>query len=98
MLQFPHTQQECPVCGRPVRVRDELVGHWVSCEHCSGTFVALEFIPRSGRYQNRVALNQSDLLLRRADQLLTMCGARLGQSGSPENQATQIEHSRYGSW
>ena len=32
--------QACPVCGRPLQVPDQLLGYGVTCQHCSGSFVA----------------------------------------------------------
>lgn len=32
--------QGCPVCGRPLQVPTQLLGCGVTCQHCSGTFVA----------------------------------------------------------
>jgi hypothetical protein len=32
--------QACPVCGRPLQVPDQLLGCGVTCQHCSGSFVA----------------------------------------------------------
>lgn len=32
--------QHCPVCGRGLQVRLELLGKQVSCRHCGGAFVA----------------------------------------------------------
>jgi hypothetical protein len=32
--------QQCPVCGRVVRVRVSLLGRQVFCQHCQGSFVA----------------------------------------------------------
>lgn len=34
--------QECPVCGRYLQVRVELLGKRVGCRHCQGTFVACD--------------------------------------------------------
>ncbi|WP_254509293.1 hypothetical protein [Anatilimnocola floriformis] len=32
--------QECPVCGRHLRVRIEHLGRQLACTHCQGSFVA----------------------------------------------------------
>lgn len=56
--------QECPVCGRPVQVRDEYAGLAVNCWHCGGQFVART--PRSG------ARHPVHGLLRRAERLLAL--------------------------
>ncbi len=64
MLQFPYFQQECPICGRPVRVRNEHLGCRVTCLHCRGRFVA------SDAGTGGLAAGRNDILLRRADDLL----------------------------
>jgi len=42
--------QECPVCGRSLRVRVQYYGREMSCTHCKGEFVAgrAEKSPRIG--------------------------------------------------
>ena len=85
MMKFPSIQQECPICGRPVRVRNEHLGRWVSCDHCSGKFVARAYDSGAERQHKRNALNRTDRLLHRAEELLTMCAARLGPSCCAEN-------------
>ena len=32
--------QLCPVCGRSLRVPEQLLGQWVACGHCRGMFEA----------------------------------------------------------
>lgn len=32
--------EDCPVCGRPLRVDVRFMGRWVLCSHCEGEFVA----------------------------------------------------------
>lgn len=32
--------QECPVCGRHLRVRLEYLGRQLACTHCQGSFTA----------------------------------------------------------
>ncbi|WP_425615249.1 hypothetical protein NA78x_005149 [Anatilimnocola sp. NA78] len=32
--------QECPVCGRQLRIRIEHLGRELACSHCQGLFVA----------------------------------------------------------
>jgi hypothetical protein len=34
--------QECPVCGRSLRIAVQLFGRKVECVHCGGEFVAIE--------------------------------------------------------
>ena len=33
--------QSCPVCGRTLRVRVQLLGQRVYCQHCGGGFTAM---------------------------------------------------------
>lgn len=35
-----HFFQPCPVCGRSLRIRVNLLGRRVFCEHCGGAFTA----------------------------------------------------------
>lgn len=57
--------QECPTCGRMLRVRPRYLGKRLLCEHCRGPFMALD--PRTNRYPNsRPAETAPD----RADELL----------------------------
>ena len=58
MLQFPYFQQECPICGRPLRVRVEHVGKRVSCGHCLGKFVAVNQVAVNQVTVNQVTVNQ----------------------------------------
>jgi hypothetical protein len=32
--------QQCPVCGRSLRIPVQYFGHTVACQHCRGEFVA----------------------------------------------------------
>lgn len=34
--------QSCPICGRLLRVRVQLLGQLVDCGHCGGAFLAHE--------------------------------------------------------
>lgn len=54
--------QECPICGRNLRVRVVYLGKRVVCKHCSAQFVA--FDPSSGDSSS------GSSVLDRADQLL----------------------------
>jgi serine/threonine protein kinase len=33
-----HIEMHCPHCGHELRVRDEFVGHWVTCRYCKNPF------------------------------------------------------------
>ncbi len=62
--------QECPTCGRGLRIRIQYLGKEVACQHCRSQFVSCE--PGSDSY----AASQSGLtLLRRADELLATASA-----------------------
>ena len=39
--------QECPTCGRKVRVCVEYLGMEIQCRHCHAVFVAVDYV---GRY------------------------------------------------
>jgi hypothetical protein len=57
--------QECPVCGRGLRVRVAYLGKQVACQHCGGRFEACD--PESAQYSP----SQSGLaLLQRAEELI----------------------------
>lgn len=57
--------QECPTCGRNLRVRVEYLGKKVACQHCGGKFAAHE--PGSAEDDPN---KSSNALLQRADELL----------------------------
>lgn len=68
-------QQECPVCGRHLRVRVAYLGKLVACQHCGGKFRASD--PDSG------VLPPSDsgmALIERAEQLLETARIRRPRS------------------
>ena len=62
--------QECPTCGRNLKVRVEYLGKKVVCQHCSARFQASE--PGSNDYP---PLSSSMTLLERAEHLLQTAGA-----------------------
>ena len=70
--------QECPTCGRPVRVRVEHLGRAVVCEHCQGKFQALDPV---NHHHN--AREHADELLRRADDLLESIARREARLRTP---------------
>lgn len=59
--------QECPTCGRSLRIRVAYLGHRVVCQHCHGRFVAID--PESGEPPSP---DSGVALLRRADELLEL--------------------------
>ncbi|HEV7224571.1 MAG TPA: response regulator [Pirellulales bacterium] len=71
MMVSTHYIQQCPTCGRSLRVRVEYLGRQVACMHCHGRFLAYD--PESPR----ASLSDSGLdLLRRADELLNRAEER----------------------
>ncbi len=42
MLRDVYYHQHCPVCGRMLQIRVQLLGGRVYCQHCGGGFVALD--------------------------------------------------------
>ncbi|MBN2021624.1 MAG: hypothetical protein JW809_02420 [Pirellulales bacterium] len=75
MIRFPYVMQECPVCGRPLEIADDLLRRRVACPHCGGSFVAREnAAARVG------AFSLPRTLLHRADQLLRLSERRLHQA------------------
>jgi RNase P subunit RPR2 len=60
--------QECPTCGRRLRIRVEYLGKRVVCQHCRGQLVACD--PASNRYGSRqsAVIQKADDLLKRAAQ------------------------------
>jgi len=71
MLKLVHFLQECPVCGRPNRVRRKYVGLRVVCQHCGGAYVAAE--PRRGQVGSSEG---GPRLLRQANRLLETLNRR----------------------
>ena len=57
--------QECPTCGRSLRIRVEYLGQQVACQHCGAKFQASAAYGAS----SSVTDGGSDIL-RRADKLL----------------------------
>ncbi len=42
MSRDVYFHQHCPVCGRMLQVRVNLLGQRVYCQHCGGGFVAMD--------------------------------------------------------
>lgn len=68
MNRVTYFVQDCPICGRQLEVRLELLGRSVACPHCHGRFEARDQDnpPRDAR--SAPPLN----LMQRADALLNM--------------------------
>lgn len=60
--------QNCPVCGRSLRVNVTLLGQTVYCQHCGGGFVACD--PCNDRSPVVAQEQRVDRLLERASLLL----------------------------
>lgn len=58
--------QECPICGRSLQVRVELLGRFIGCPHCRGEFVASD---------NCELTSQTPPILNRVNELLGPDGA-----------------------
>jgi len=65
--------QSCPVCGRTVRIRVQLLGRRVYCQHCGGGFTALDASLRG----DPAVHDRVDELLARASRALerAACGS-----------------------
>ena len=72
MFRYPYQMHECPVCGRPLEVRDEYAGREVVCPHCRGRFVACRATARTIG-----TLPDTQSLLSRADRLLRLSSRQL---------------------
>ncbi|ADB17245.1 hypothetical protein Psta_2576 [Pirellula staleyi DSM 6068] len=57
--------QECPTCGRHLRIRVQYLGRNVTCPHCGGTTTAAD-----SSTQQQAAAKPSLTLLQQADRLL----------------------------
>lgn len=68
--------QHCPVCGRILQVRVNLLGKRVYCQHCGGGFVAMDerMLPATSQTP-RTAVDKVDELLERAAVMLEQSGA-----------------------
>jgi hypothetical protein len=64
--------QECPTCGRSLRVRVGYLGKQVVCQHCEARFVAID--PASALEEDI----RDSTLLERADLLLETVDRRRG--------------------
>ncbi len=57
--------QECPTCGRRLRIRVDFLGRVVACQHCKRSFQALD-----NTNANIRIIDEGSDLLKRADELL----------------------------
>lgn len=54
--------QPCPVCGRTLRIRVNLLGSRVYCQHCGGGFVASDDRPAATGIGKSLADRADELL------------------------------------
>ena len=76
MSTTTYYEQECPTCGRMLRVRVSYLGKSVVCQHCHARFGACDpqsCDPQSAAY---ASANSGIALLKRADELLESVAAR----------------------
>jgi len=62
-----HFYQQCPVCGRSLRIRVKLLGKTVYCQHCGGGFTSRDESMTQGRGADippPIAAKVEDLLAR----------------------------------
>ncbi len=64
--------QDCPVCGRSLRIRGEYQGKEVKCRHCHGQFEAID--PASGL---PLPEDSGVALMRRAEELILAADSRI---------------------
>jgi hypothetical protein len=74
--------QECPTCGRNLRIRVAYLGNRVVCQHCHGRFVATD--PHSG---DPAPPDSGIGLLKRADHLLELAD-RYASHSAHDNRAS----------
>lgn len=68
--------QSCPVCGRTLHIRVQLLGRRVYCQHCGGGFLALD-----QSLQRRAPAARVD---DRVDDLLERASLALERAGSDD--------------
>jgi hypothetical protein len=61
--------QDCPVCGRYLQVKIELLGKTVICRHCQGKFIASD-----PTHSAPLVTDEHERLINRADELLSAAG------------------------
>ncbi len=66
-MPIAHFFQECPTCGRHVRIKAEYLGRRMSCLHCQGEFTAAD---RESRFD--AAESPGSSLIQRIDALLSI--------------------------
>lgn len=77
MSKATYYVQDCPTCGRGLRVRVEYLGRMVACQHCSGRFIAQD--PASGA---PAPSDSGVYMLKRAEELLAASSGILAGDSS----------------
>lgn len=62
--------QPCPTCGRKQKIRIELLGKTVACQHCSAEFTASDL-------SEEIRLDSSHRLMSRVENALKMSQAAI---------------------
>jgi len=70
--------QECPTCGRRLKIHVEHLGKRLVCQHCHGQFEASGTVGASFDCPK-----SADSLLRRAEKLLESTAGQEGQARAP---------------
>lgn len=68
MAESTYFVQECPTCGRNLRIRVEYLGRSVVCQHCHAALVARD--PAASRHASVGLLQRASELIDLADQRL----------------------------
>jgi hypothetical protein len=76
MSTTTYFNQECPTCGRSLRIRVAYLGKRVVCQHCFGEFEACD--PDSAAYPPS---DSGVALLQRAEELLEIVSRRQALQG-----------------
>lgn len=80
MSQKVYYLQECPTCGRSLRIRVAYQGRRVVCQHCHARFLACD--PAGPNYP---PMDSGIALLKRADELLALADSLHQPPPSPNS-------------
>jgi transcription initiation factor IIE alpha subunit len=65
MAEATYFEQECPTCGRNLRIRVEYLGKRLVCQHCHGSLVASD--PEASVHPGFDLLQRASELIERAE-------------------------------
>ena len=71
MSASAYFNQECPICGRYLKVRVSYLGKQVVCQHCSGRFEATDEETASHDSSSSALMQRADELLETASRIHT---------------------------